>query len=99
MCSFDAVYTANIMMLGENVVNLRTDPARINTLIQWNGERWTAPQIRKAMEEGLQKSAIAAPVSRGSSGPSALCKSLTAGVSAAGGNSTSTALNPQTWGC
>lgn len=65
--------------------------------IVFENGKWRSPTLRTRMLAGLH-----APQSTGSvsnPGQSALCRSLGAGVVAAGGNSTSQALSPSTWGC
>lgn len=57
---------------------------------------WRSPTARTRLLSGLR----AAPVSAsGNAGRSSLCRSLNAGVAAAGGKSTSSGLDPSTWGC
>jgi hypothetical protein len=83
------------LMLARDV----TTPARtvIDDFIFENGQ-WRSPTVRQRMLEGLRapQSSSSAPAQ---SGQSALCRSLNAGVFAAGGSSTSAALSPSTWGC
>lgn len=98
-CDLTAQTSIDVVMAGSQLLNTRSKEARLSTPIEWNGSRWSAPRVRAAMGAAIAKTAVA-PSPRSSADPNAaLCKSLYAGVAAAGGSSTSTGLNPQTWGC
>ena len=99
LCTFTAQTEAEATLGGTQMFSNQSQPVRLTTPIIWNGWRWSAPLVRAAAERGVAASAIA-PSSRSSTDPNrALCRSLNAGVAAAGGQSTSGALSPQTWGC
>lgn len=71
----------------------------IRTRIAWDGSRWSAPELRGKMIRTVAATAVKPSRNAASSGQSGLCRSLNAGVAAAGGRSTSAGLDPQTWGC
>ncbi|MFM7350376.1 MAG: hypothetical protein ACKO01_12980 [Erythrobacter sp.] len=99
LCTFTAETEAEVTLAGAQVVNDRKGPTRLTTPIVWNGSRWSAPLVRAAAQRGFAAAAVA-PSSRSTDDPNrALCRSLNAGVAAAGGQFTSSALSPQTWGC
>lgn len=99
LCTFTAQTEFEVILGGTQVLNNQSEPTRLTTPIIWNGSRWSAPLVRAAAERGFAAAAVA-PSSRSSADPNrALCRSLNAGVAAAGGQSTSNALSPQTWGC
>jgi hypothetical protein len=99
LCSFTAQTETEVTMGGAQMLNNQSEPVRLTTPIIWNGSRWSAPLVRSAAERGFAAAAVA-PSSRSSADPNrSLCRSLNAGVAAAGGQSTSGALSPQTWGC
>ncbi|MFM8747970.1 MAG: hypothetical protein ACKOED_15090 [Aestuariivirga sp.] len=99
LCTFTAQTEAEVTLAGTQVVNDQHGPVRLTTPIVWNGSRWSAPLVRAAAERSFAAAAVA-PSSGSSADPNrALCRSLHAGVAAAGGQSTSGALSPQTWGC
>jgi hypothetical protein len=64
---------------------------------EWDGSHWTAPSIRGDMISGLRPATAGANPSQNSHDN--LCRALGAGVIAAGGSSTSTALSPNSWMC
>jgi hypothetical protein len=98
-CTMNVQTSLNVVFAGAEVIDYRSSEVRLTTPIVWNGTRWSAPRVRAAMVAGLNQSAIR-PAPRSNADPNnALCSSLYAGVVAAGGTSTSSALNPQTWGC
>lgn len=73
-----------------------TKPVTVTDQFTFENGRWRSATVRARMLSGLRPGAGGQNASGGKSG---LCKSLNAGVVAAGGRSTSAGLDPSTWGC
>lgn len=95
-CQFDASVYANVLAGPLTIADATTPTARVRTPLVWSGDRWGAPVVRQRMIQGMLAGGGGQAQNSGSS---SLCRSLNAGVAAAGGRSTSSGLDPQTWGC
>lgn len=82
------------MKLADNITSPFTT---VTDQFTFENGRWRSPTARARMLSGLR--APPSGSAAGNAGRSGLCRSLNAGMVAAGGKSTSTALNPSTWGC
>lgn len=77
--------------------NISTPPVQVVNELVFEGGKWRSPALRQQMIAGLKTPPASGR--QASQGQSSLCRSLNAGVAAAGGTSTSRALSPSTWGC
>lgn len=99
---FSCRYTLSIFMDAmfgtSKVVDNFTSPiASFTDVFTFENGRWRSQSIRARMLSGLRSNPVSAGAASG--GRSSLCRGLTAGVAAAGGRSTSRALDPNSWGC
>lgn len=94
-CTFDAALYVNQRLGPLSLIDQAFPAAPVKLRLTWAGDHWGSPALRAKFMQGV---ATSAPAST-SSGQSQLCRSLNAGMAAAGGQSEHRALNPQTWGC
>lgn len=94
-------YTVSVFMdssLGAlKLANNLTSPlVTVTDQFVFEQDKWRSPTMRTRLLGGLR----AVPTGNsGNAGRSDLCRSLNAGMIAAGGKSTFPSLNPSTWGC
>jgi len=98
-CKYDQTLGVYASSLGQDFGTGSTTSTR-STNFRWIDGRWISPQVRQEFISSLANAPIAGSAARlGSQSSSSLCRSLNAGLVAAGGRSTSQGLSPQTWGC
>jgi hypothetical protein len=94
-CAFNAGLYVNQRLGPVTLIDQAFPAAPVQLRLQWAGDHWGSPALRTKFMQG---SATSGPAST-STGQSQLCRSLNAGMAAAGGQTEHRALNPQTWGC